>query len=173
MAIRMRVIDPTTGKRLGIYMISAYAPTSDALENIKLEFEDSLANSISRRYFGDILILCADGNASLGRSNSNSKQNNTDTLTFANGPHVFNHVNVARRRLRSFLELHDLVALSSAFFNKKHYDTWQHPRSKLQHQLDHIFVSNLISVDSQIAKVMHLANSLIAIIDVSDTPIVF
>ena len=78
--------------------------------------------------------------ASLGRSNSNSKQNNTDILTPAIGSHGFNHVNVTGRRLRSFLESHDLAALSS-FFKKKHYGTWQHPRSKLQHQLDHIFVS--------------------------------
>ena len=140
MAIRMRVIDPTTGKHLGIYMISAYAPASDASEDIKLEFEDSLVTSISRRHFGDILIICADANASLGRSNFTSKQNNTDTISSAIGPHEFNHVNAAGRRLRSFLELHDLAALSS-FFKKKHYGTWQHPRSKLQHQLDHIFVS--------------------------------
>jgi hypothetical protein len=123
MAIRMRVIDPTTGNHLGIYMISAYASTSDASEDIKLEFEDSLASSISRRHFGDILIICADANASLGRSNSNSKQNNTGTLTSAIGPRGFNHVNVAGRRLLSFLELHDLAALSS-FFKKKHYGTW-------------------------------------------------
>ena len=54
--VRLGVINPTKGKHLGIYMISAYSPTSYALEDIKLEFEDSLATSISRRHFGDILL---------------------------------------------------------------------------------------------------------------------
>ncbi len=49
-------------------MISAYAPTSDASEIIKAEFENSLATSIARRNIGDILIIYADANASLGRS---------------------------------------------------------------------------------------------------------
>ena len=36
-------------------------------------------------------------------------------------------------------DLHELVSLST-FFKKKYYGTWQHPRNKLQHQLDHIFI---------------------------------
>ena len=64
----LRVIDPTTGKQLGIYMIYAYEPSSNASEDIKLKFGDSLATSISRRHFGDILIICADANASKSRA---------------------------------------------------------------------------------------------------------
>ena len=48
MAVRLRFIDPTTGTHLGIYMISAYAPTSNASEDTKLEFEDSLATLVTR-----------------------------------------------------------------------------------------------------------------------------
>jgi len=136
----MVVIDPTTGKHIDIYVVSAYAPTSHASEDTKLEFKDSLATSISRRHFEDILIICADMNASLDRRNFNFKRNNSDILTLAIGPHGFNYVNVAGLRLRSFLEIHDLAALSS-FFKKQYFGTWQHPRSKLQHQLDHIFVT--------------------------------
>ena len=40
-----------------------------------------------------------------------------------------------------FLNLHNLVALTS-FFKKKDYGTGQHPRSRLQHNLDHMFVSS-------------------------------
>ncbi len=71
MVVRLRVIDPTTGKLLEIFIISAFTPTYDASEDTKLELEDSLVTSISRRHFGDILIICADANVSLGRSNYN------------------------------------------------------------------------------------------------------
>ena len=66
MVVRLLVIYPTTGKHLGIYVVSAYAPTSNASQDNKLEFEDSLATSICRRHFEDIVIICADANASLG-----------------------------------------------------------------------------------------------------------
>jgi hypothetical protein len=102
---------------------------------LKLEFEDSLATAISRRHVGDVLIIRVDANASLGRDDS--KRNN-DTLSSI-GPHGFMHINAAGRRLHSFLELHDLATLSS-FFKKQYYGTWHYPRSKLQHQLDHVFV---------------------------------
>jgi len=60
--------DPSSGKHLGIYNISAYAPTSDSSEDVKSEFEDSLATTTARRHSGDILTICADANTSLGRS---------------------------------------------------------------------------------------------------------
>ncbi|EOD05553.1 hypothetical protein EMIHUDRAFT_250225 [Emiliania huxleyi CCMP1516] len=56
------------------------------------------------------------------------------------GPHGINFLNDSGRRLRSFMELHDLAALSS-FFKKPFYGTWLHPCSKLQKQLDHIMIS--------------------------------
>jgi len=140
-ALRMLVLDSTTGKHLGIFMISAYAPTSDASETDHSDFEDSLSSAISRRKPGDILVICADANASLGRCEH--KGNDDDVYTVV-GPHGLDFINSAGRRLRSFLELlHTLTSLSS-FLKKKHYGTWQHPRSNLQHQLDYIFVLNMI-----------------------------
>ena len=118
-------------------MISAYAPTStNASEIIKAEFKDSLATTIARRNIGDILIICADANASLGRRDP--KRKNDDAFTEV-GPHAIDYANASCRRLRSFLELRDFTSLSS-FFKKKYYSTWQHPRSKVQHQLDHILI---------------------------------
>jgi hypothetical protein len=85
---------------------------------------------------GGVLVICANVNASLGRNNPTRN----DDVTYASvGSHGIEYSNVDVRRLRSFLELHELASLST-FFKKKYYGTWQQPRSKLQHQLDHIFI---------------------------------
>jgi hypothetical protein len=131
----MLVIDPTTGKRLGLFMISAYAPSSDASANDQLLFENVLSSAISRRNLGDILVICADATSSLGRSAP--KRNDVDIYTTI-GPYGINHINLSGSRLRSFLEIHNLASLSS-FFKKRHYGTWQHPRSKLQNHLHYFF----------------------------------
>ena len=69
---------------------------------------------LSRRQSGDIVIICADTNASIGRGCLGAGQN---ADYGAVGPHGINFLNDSGRRLRSFMELHDLAALSS-FFKK-------------------------------------------------------
>ena len=118
--VRLRVVNPATDQHLIIYMMSAYPPIFVAYGDIKSELEDSLATTIARRHFGDILIILSDANDSLGGINSNFLRNNNDALMFAIGPHELNYVNFACRRPRSFLEQRNLVTLSSFFF-KKHY----------------------------------------------------
>ena len=133
-AVRMMVEDANK-QQLGIFQVAAYAPTSTAPREVQDAYEAALSEVIARRTPSDILIICADINASIGRGCLDGHNGYT-----AVGPHGIDHMNEAGRRLRSFLELHDLAALST-FFKKKHYGTWQHPRSKLQHHLDHIIVS--------------------------------
>ena len=56
------------------------------------------------------------------------------------------HRNHAGIRFATFLEINNLVACST-YFRKKNYATWRHPRSKLQHQIDHIIdFSRIIDV---------------------------
>jgi len=105
-ALRMLVLDPTTGKHIGTFMISTYAPTFDASETDHPDFEDSLSSAISRPKPGDILIICADVNANLGRCEH--KGNDDDVYTVV-GPHGLDFINSYGRRLRSFLELHYLT----------------------------------------------------------------
>ncbi len=90
-------------------MISAYAPTSEASNTIKSELEDAVATAINRRTARDAIVICAYSNASLGRNNPTSKKCLTYT---SNGSHGINCINDAGRRLRSFLELHNLASLS-------------------------------------------------------------
>ena len=123
---------------LGVFLISAYAPISTALETDWDGYYDSLSAAIARAHNGDIVVIGTDANASIGRGSLSGSTR--DTRSGAVGPHGLEHIDSSGRRLRSFLETHALASLAS-FFRKPHYGTWQHPRSKLQHQLDHMLVT--------------------------------
>jgi hypothetical protein len=88
---------------LDFIIVYSYAPTADASETLKSEFEDIIANAIRRRSIGDFLVSCVDANASLGRNNPTR---NDDVAYASAGPHDIEYTNVVGRRLRSFLELH-------------------------------------------------------------------
>ncbi len=81
----MIVTDPTSGKYLGIFLIYAYAPTSDASKTLESKFEDALTTAINRRNVGDVIVICADANASLGRNNPTSRNGLTYTFIGSRG----------------------------------------------------------------------------------------
>ena len=139
-AVRLRVNQTGTPEqaRLGIFTISGYAPVSTAPEADWEAYYDTLSRALSRASPGDVVIIGTDANASIGRGRLDGS--GSDTRAGAVGPFGFAHVNDSGRRLRAFMETHALASLAS-FFRKPHYGTWQHPRSKLQHQLDHILIS--------------------------------
>ena len=56
------------------------------------------------------------------------------------GPFGLKHMNAAGRRLRTYMEVHELTSLAS-HFRKPWYGTWLHPCSKKLHQLDHMIVT--------------------------------
>ena len=132
--------DARTRRPLGVYLISSYAPTSDASASAWDEYYSALATAIARMPFGYVLVICTDANASIGRGGLGNTATELSGRNGAVGPHRLDHVNESGRRLRSFLELHQLASLAS-FFRKAHYGTWMHPRSKRLHQLDHILVA--------------------------------
>ncbi|EOD18415.1 hypothetical protein EMIHUDRAFT_196668 [Emiliania huxleyi CCMP1516] len=134
-AVRMEVED-SAGRKQGLFQVASYAPISTAPDTEKDEYETALACVLSRRQSGDIVIVCADTNASIGRGCLGGQNVNYGAV----GSHGIDFLNDSGRRLRSFMELHDLAALSS-FFKKPFYGTWLHPCSKLQKQLDHIMIS--------------------------------
>ena len=138
-ALRMLVFDEHQ-KPLYLFMISAYAPVSTAPDAEHDEFELLLDAALSKRQPGDVLILCADINASIGRDGTCTDDPDINTYQYgAVGPFGINYTNDAGRRFRTFLDTHDLCAVCT-FFQKKHYGTWMHPASKLSHQLDHIII---------------------------------
>ena len=123
---------------LGVLLISGYAPVSTASEDEWNDYYDALSTPIARARQGDVVIIGTDGNASIGCGRLSG--NSDDERAGAVGPFGIAHMNASGRRLRSFMETHALASLAY-FYRKAHYGTWQHPRSKLQHQLDHLLVS--------------------------------
>ena len=125
-------------KPLGVLLISGYAPVSTAPDEEWDDYYNAVSAALARARKGDVVIMGTDGNASIGRGSLDGS--NREDCAGAVGPFGLAHINASGRRLRSFMETHALASLSS-FYRKKHYGTWQHPRSKLQHQLDHLLVS--------------------------------
>lgn len=132
--------DSRSRERLGLYVVSGYAPSLTRRSVTDLDtYYANINQAIARKPSGYVLILLTDANASLGKGNP-GRDREPARRAGALGQHGIAHVNAAGHRLRTFLETHELAALTS-FFRKPHYDTWIHPRSKLGHQLDHILVS--------------------------------
>ena len=127
----LRVAD-SAQRQLGVYLVNGYAPHSGSTDAEWDEYYACVAVALSKRPPGYVLVMFADCNASVGRASAGDSCG-------AVGPHGLDHVNAAGRRLRSFMELHELAALTT-FKRKRWYGTWQHPRSRLQHQIDHIIV---------------------------------
>ena len=139
-AVRLVVRGGSRGKQfsrmMGILLVSGYAPTS-AHSAAKIDaYYEGLAQLIALRQPGDVLVLCADANASIGRGSLGCDGERAGAV----GPFGLQHLNDAGRRLRSFMEVHQLCSLAS-FYRKQYYGTWIHPCSRLPHQLDHIIVS--------------------------------
>jgi hypothetical protein len=126
-------------KSLGVLLISGIAPVSTAPDEEWDEYYSTVSAAVARARKGDVVIMGTDGNASIGRGRLDGSSSSQERAG-AVGPFGFAHINASGRRLRSFMETHALASLSS-FYRKVHYGTWQHPRSKLQHQLDHLLVS--------------------------------
>ena len=143
MAVRLEVRGGRRGKqyhrKMGIFLISGYAPHSGKAAAEHAAYEDAFTRLIAKRRPGDVLIACVDANSSVGRGSLGGDAGVSDR-TGAVGPFGLAHINEAGRRLRSFMENNELASLAS-FFRKDHYATWIHPRSKLEHQLDHILIS--------------------------------
>ena len=144
MAIRLEVRCGGRGRayhqKMSIFLVSSYAPDSSKPAAEHEAYYTGLAVLLARRRSGDVLIVGTDANAGIGRGPLGNSSGGGSGCAGAVGPHGLLHLNPAGRRLRSFLESHELCSLAS-FYPKRYYGTWIHPRSKLEHQLDHIFIS--------------------------------
>ena len=130
--------DPRTQKELGLYMLSGYAPTSNATDQEMDEFYDAFNRALARKPVDYVLVACIDGNASIGHGIGHSDP--SDCYGGAVGSFGINHINSRGRRLRAFLEMNQLASLAS-YFHKRHYSTWVHPLNHHGYQLDHIVVT--------------------------------
>ena len=138
-AVRLHMQD-SAGKNIALLLISSYAPVSNAS---RLEWDNhcsSLEQLMDLKKAGDILLIGADCNASIGCGSGCGSGCGPDTRMStgvkAVGAYGIAHTNNSGGQLRSFLELNTLVA-TSTHFRKQSYGTWVSPCSKLPHQLDH------------------------------------
>ena len=136
-AARLLVKD-AQGKNIHIFLVSAYAPIGKSEETVWNDFFDSLNTVLSRKHQNDIVIIGCDTNSSMGTRNSEGASDVERMSSVGN--QGYSHINEAGKRFRSYLEMNNLVALTT-YFRKKSYGTWMHPRSKALHQIDHFLTT--------------------------------
>ena len=140
-AVRLEVRDERhRSRRLGLFIISGYAPTSGHPMAELVAYYEGFSRLLARARPGDIVVCGVDANASIGRGRLGQLDDGERQQAGAVGAFGLEHVNQAGRRLRTFLESHQLASLAS-FYGKAHYSTWQHPRTHRGYQLDHLLVS--------------------------------
>ena len=108
------------GKAVDVFIVSSYAPTSAYSEAEWEAYYDALSAALARRPPNAILIIGADTNASIGIRDSLSDNDNDIESFDVVGSFGIERINDAGRRLRVFMETHQIAALST-FFNKKYY----------------------------------------------------
>ena len=129
-AVRLIVKD-SNSNNVGLFLISAYAPIGNADQNLWDSFIEKLEICISRKLPNDILVIGCDTNSSVGSSNHRHNYGIMRSV----GPFSLPHRNRAGIRFNTYLEVNNLVAITT-YFKKNTYTTWTHPRSKLPHQID-------------------------------------
>ena len=120
-----------------IFLVSAYAPVGNAMQSEWDSFLDTLDTCLARMEHNDILVIGADTNSSMGVS----VPRENDRHLKSTGQFGMTHRNAAGERFSSYLSMGNMRAVTT-FFKKKNYATWNHPRSKLPHQIDHIITSS-------------------------------
>ena len=124
---------------VGVFLVSAYAPVGTADNSAWDDFFDNLDRCNARKQRGDILLIGADTNSSMGCKGSIDERIVTPQQ-HPLGQFGLQHTNNAGERFVSYLAVKNLVTLTT-FFRKRQYGTWMHPRSKLPHQIDHDYHS--------------------------------
>ena len=114
MAVRLEVQEQRRAR--GVFLLNGYAPVSSAPADEWDEYYDALSRGLARMRRGDLLIAGVDANASVGRGSlCVTPDTGAGDGSGAVGPHGIEHVNESGRRLRTWLELHELGTLSSHF----------------------------------------------------------
>lgn len=119
-----------------IFLVSAYAPVGDAEQGVWDTFLESVDRCLSRMEHDDILVMGTDTNSSMGITVPDDNDKHTKPI----GQFGARHQNAAGERFASYLSVSNMRAVTT-FFKKKNYATWNHPRSKLPHQIDHIITA--------------------------------
>ena len=137
LAIRLLALDPK-GKEVKLFLVSAYAPVGAAPKDEREQYAGDLQRCINACAKDEVLIIGADVNASCGVRSIHDDPSSPGSDK-VRGPFGNAHENAAGQELCSFMGANELC-IPSTFFQHKEYSTWQHPCSKLWHQIDHWIV---------------------------------
>lgn len=118
------------------HIIAAYAPTLVSSAEAKDRFYDNLSATLSGIPASDSLFLLGDFNARVG--------NDFNSWQGILGPYGVGCMNENGQRLLELCSEFSL-RISSSYFqgSMRSKVTWQHPRSKLWHQLDHVLTRSI------------------------------
>ena len=131
---------PTTRSCVQVSVVSVYAPTYRASNEIKEEFFSDLQNTLNNIDQEDFLILVGDFNARVGSSDRESSEM-ASTWEGVRGYHGVGRENDAGKELLSFCALNELTLMNTFFEKHTTYKyTWQHPGSKKWHCIDYIIL---------------------------------
>ncbi len=132
-------------------LISAYAPTLVANDEVKDIFYQALDAAIAKIPRNEKLILLGDFNARVGKDH--------DVWDGVIGRHGVGRINDNGLRLLTLCAEHNLVITNTLFQQRDKYKTsWMHPRSKHWHLIDYIIVRKVDQNDVQITRAMRGAN---------------
>ena len=112
-------------------IISAYAPTLQAEEEVKDQFYCALTQLLQRVHREDKLWILGDFNARVGTD--------ADVWPGVLGHHGIGNMNSNGLRLLTFCSEFDLTITNTHFQRKNiHKNTWKHPGSGHGHMIDHV-----------------------------------
>ena len=117
-------------------ILGIYAPTNTQNMQTKLDFYSLLDTTIQTVPKNHRLFICGDFNARVGKSRKHESQWHKILGNYGTGSQNENGL-----LLLESCTKHNL-RICNTFFKRKIRGTWQHPRSKKWHQLDHILCRN-------------------------------
>ena len=134
MALRLVVRAPD-GTEKGLFLVSAYAPIGCSSAGEWEDFFAKLDECCARKRAEDVLLIGLDSNSSVGVRSDVTEDEAANTYSPL-GSFGLSHINDSGRRFLNYMATHEYAA-ASTWFRKRSYGTWLHPRSRLQHQVDH------------------------------------
>jgi len=121
------------GKFYNLTLISTYAPTEGAKDEVKEQFYEELNITLEQSSKHDAIIILGDFNAKVCKEMNNR--------LFAGKYTLHNETNGNGIRLCQFGEMNNLLISSTIYEHKKiHKGTWKDPANKVVNQIDHISI---------------------------------
>ena len=131
--------------RRSFQVVSVYAPTFNDTDQDKEQFYQQLQTLLSSFSSKDEVVIMGDFNARVGTRSSRGvhDQDALNPEDLVVGPHGNSELNDNGRLLLDFCRSQRTAPLRimSTYFQHKFYGTWQHNRTKLWHQIDHVLTT--------------------------------